>query len=116
MRTQPHRGTRPSYCIKVLVNLDEHETPQDALAAWPEDIRRLRGVERDPEAVGAVRPVPYLRGSPWDDVELRCLDQHKCLWRNSHYRAIPRSQANEQLLSCTPRPLPGATKHKMYGR
>ena len=63
MRTQPHTGKRLSYC-KVLVNSDEHETPQDALAAWPEDIRRLRGVERDPEAVGALRPVPHLRGLP----------------------------------------------------
>ena len=57
MRTQPHTGKRLSY-FKVLVNSDEHETPQDALAAWPEDIRRLRGVEGDPEEVGALRPVP----------------------------------------------------------
>ena len=57
MRTQPHTGKRLSY-FKVLVNSDEHETPQDALAAWPEDIRRLRGVEREPEVVGALRPVP----------------------------------------------------------
>ena len=34
MRTQPHTGKQLSYC-KVLVNSDEHETPQDALAAWP---------------------------------------------------------------------------------
>jgi hypothetical protein len=57
MRTQPHTGKRLSY-FKVLVNSDEHEAPQAALAAWPEDIRRLRGVEGDPEAVGALRPVP----------------------------------------------------------
>ena len=57
MRTQPHTGKWLSF-FKVLVNLDEYETPQDALAAWPEDIRRLRGVEREPEVVGALRPVP----------------------------------------------------------
>jgi hypothetical protein len=46
MRTQPSTGKRRSY-FKVLVNLDEHESPQQALHAWPDEIDRLRAVERN---------------------------------------------------------------------
>lgn len=44
-RTQESTGNRRSY-FKVLVNLDEHDSPQAALAAWPDEVRRLREVGR----------------------------------------------------------------------
>jgi len=49
MRTQQSTGKRRSY-FKVLVNLDEHESPEAALAQWPDDIRRLRAAGRDKRA------------------------------------------------------------------
>lgn len=49
MRTQPSTGKRRSY-FKVLVNLDEHESPEAALQAWADEIDRLRGVGRDKRA------------------------------------------------------------------
>jgi hypothetical protein len=36
--------------FKVDVHLGEHVTAEDALAAWPEDIRRLREIGRDGKA------------------------------------------------------------------
>ena len=49
MRTQESTGKRRSY-FKVLVNLDEHQTPEEALAAWPDEVERLRAVGRDKRA------------------------------------------------------------------
>lgn len=49
MRTQEKTGKRRSY-FKVLVNLDEHETPEIALSEWPDEVQRLRGVGRDKRA------------------------------------------------------------------
>ena len=49
MRTQESTGKRRSY-FKVLVNLDEHDSPENALAAWPGEVRRLREVGRDRRA------------------------------------------------------------------
>ena len=49
MRTQKTTGKRRSY-FQVLVNLDEHESPEEALAQWPKDIRRLREIGRESKA------------------------------------------------------------------
>ena len=49
MRTQESTGKRRSY-FKLLVNLDEHQSPKEALAAWPEEVERLRLVGRDKRA------------------------------------------------------------------
>jgi len=49
MRTQESTGKRRSY-FKVLVNLDEHETPKQALQEWPDEVKRLSGVGRDRRA------------------------------------------------------------------
>ncbi len=49
MRTQPSTGKRRSY-FKVLVNLDEHTTPEEALSAWPEEVDRLREAGRTKRA------------------------------------------------------------------
>ena len=49
MRTQESTGKRRSY-FKVLVNLDEHETPQQAITAWSEEVERLRGDGRTRQA------------------------------------------------------------------
>ena len=49
MRTQESSGKRRSY-FKVLVNLDEHQTPEDALQAWPGEVERLRSAGRDKRA------------------------------------------------------------------
>jgi hypothetical protein len=49
MRTQERTGKRRSY-FKVLVNLDEHNSPESALEAWPKEIERLRTVGRDKRA------------------------------------------------------------------
>jgi hypothetical protein len=46
MRTQHSTGKRRS-CFKVLVNLDEHENPQQALSAWSEEVERLQEVGRE---------------------------------------------------------------------
>ncbi len=48
-RTQESTGKRRSY-FKVLVSLDEHDSPEKALAAWPDEVRRLREVGRDKRA------------------------------------------------------------------
>jgi hypothetical protein len=45
MRTQESTGKRRSY-FKVLVNLDEHASPEEALREWPEEVERLRSVGR----------------------------------------------------------------------
>jgi hypothetical protein len=45
MRTQGSTGKRRSY-FKVLVNLDEHETPEIALSEWPDEVERLRRAGR----------------------------------------------------------------------
>lgn len=45
MREQPSTGKRRSY-FKVLVNLDEHEKPEQAVTAWSDEIERLRGLGR----------------------------------------------------------------------
>ena len=49
MRTQESTGKRRSY-FKVLVNLDEHASPEEALREWPEEVERLRAVGRDKRA------------------------------------------------------------------
>lgn len=49
MRTQERTGKRRSY-FKVLVNLDEHQTPGEALSAWPGEVARLRSAGRDKRA------------------------------------------------------------------
>jgi len=49
MRTRESTGKRRSY-FKVLVNLDEHQTPEGALRAWPNEVERLRSVDRDNRA------------------------------------------------------------------
>ena len=49
MRTQESTSKRRSY-FKVLVNLDEHETPREALHEWPDEVERLRCVGRDKRA------------------------------------------------------------------
>lgn len=54
MRTQESTGKRRSY-FKVLVNLDEHETPRAALDAWPDEVERLR-------KAGRVKRADWLRG------------------------------------------------------
>ncbi len=45
MREQPSTGKRRSY-FKVLVNLDEHDSPEIALQEWPEEVDRLRKAGR----------------------------------------------------------------------
>jgi hypothetical protein len=35
---------------KVLVHLGEHESPEAALAAWPEEINKPRRADRDEQA------------------------------------------------------------------
>lgn len=49
MREQPGTGKRRSY-FKVLLNPDEHETPEQALAAWPDEVDRLRRANRTKRA------------------------------------------------------------------
>lgn len=49
MRTQESTGNRRSY-FKVLINLDEHESPEEALREWPAEIERLRSVGREKRA------------------------------------------------------------------
>lgn len=49
MRTQESTGKRRSY-FKVLVNLDEHHTPEDAIPAWSDEVSRLRKVGRERRA------------------------------------------------------------------
>lgn len=49
MRTRESTGKRRSY-FKVLVNLDEHESPEVALREWPEEVERLRSVGRSKRA------------------------------------------------------------------
>ena len=49
MRTQPSTGKRRSY-FKVLVNLDEHDTPEQAISAWSDEVNRLRAVGREKRA------------------------------------------------------------------
>jgi hypothetical protein len=60
MRTQPSTGKRRSY-FKVLVNLDEHESPEAALSAWSEEIERLRGLGREKRAEWLQRKLDRLR-------------------------------------------------------
>lgn len=43
------KGKRRSV-FKVDVHLGEHATADEALAAWPEDIRRLRAIGRESKA------------------------------------------------------------------
>lgn len=49
MRTQESTGKRRSY-FKVLVNLDEHDTPEQAVNAWSYEVERLRGLGRNKRA------------------------------------------------------------------
>lgn len=49
MREQPSTGKRRSR-FKVLVNLDEHPTPEDAATAWTEEVSRPRRVGRNKRA------------------------------------------------------------------
>lgn len=35
---------------EVLVHLGRYETPEDALAAWPSEVRHLRAIGRDHQA------------------------------------------------------------------
>jgi hypothetical protein len=35
---------------EVLVHLGRHEKPEDALAAWPSEVRHLRAIGRDHQA------------------------------------------------------------------
>ena len=60
-RTQESTGKRRSY-FRVLVNLDEHDAPEKALAAWPEEVRRLREVGRDKRAEWLQGKLERLRG------------------------------------------------------
>lgn len=49
MRIQESTGKRRSY-FKVLVNLDEHDTPEQAVTAWSDEVERLRGLGRTKRA------------------------------------------------------------------
>ena len=49
MRAQASTGKRRSY-FKVLVNLDEHASPEAALEQWPGEVKRLREVGREKRA------------------------------------------------------------------
>lgn len=46
---QGEKGKRRSV-FKVDVHLGEHATPEEALAAWSEDIRRLKQIGRESKA------------------------------------------------------------------
>ena len=61
MREQPSTGKRRSY-FKVLVNLDEHETPRDALHEWPDEVERLRWTGRTKRADWLEAKLNKLRG------------------------------------------------------
>jgi hypothetical protein len=61
MRTQHSTGRRRSY-FTVLVNLDEHEDPQQALSAWSEEVGRLREVGREKRAGWLQRKLDRLQG------------------------------------------------------
>jgi hypothetical protein len=43
------KGNRRSV-FKVDIHVGEHPTAEDALAAWPEDVRRLRAIGRESKA------------------------------------------------------------------
>jgi hypothetical protein len=58
---QGEKGTRRSV-FKVIVHLGEHATPEEASAAWTEDIRRLRVVGRESKAEKLQGKLDKLRG------------------------------------------------------
>src|SRR5918998_2580034 len=55
-------GARRSV-FKVLVHLGEHQTPEDALSAWREDVERARRVGRDKTAARIEAKIRKLEGA-----------------------------------------------------
>lgn len=52
---------------RVLVHLGQYETPEAALAAWPEDIRRHREAGRDEQAENLQGKLDRLRELTGED-------------------------------------------------
>jgi hypothetical protein len=55
-------GARRSV-FKVLVHLGEHQTPEAALEAWREDVKRARRVGREKTAVRVEEKIRKLEGT-----------------------------------------------------
>ena len=63
-------GARRSV-FKVLVHLGEHQTPEDALSAWREDVERARYIGRDKTAARIEEKIRKLEGAISDRTEAR---------------------------------------------